>query len=175
MRLFLLLILCALGAATLSSQPSVVTINAYGGMVRECPSGDIVFAANPLQASGGTPPYHWSVTTPATMPPDVTLNTDGSFSSPATDWMTPDIYTFSVTVVDAAFQQGTGTITMQIGNIDSGCGGSGGTGDVTPGGGGGCSGALYGPWPAALVLLLTAWAALRIIRARPARPRHSTT
>ncbi len=66
--------------------------------------------AQTLTATGGVPPYVWQVTS-GSLPPLLTLSTDGAISGTPT---TPGLSTFSVTVTDSASHTASKSFTLAI-------------------------------------------------------------
>jgi hypothetical protein len=71
-----------------------------------------IYLTPPLAATGGTPPYAWSLqSAAATFPPGLTLNADGSISGTPSSSNT---YNFTVQVNDSASQTETAKLSIRV-------------------------------------------------------------
>lgn len=92
--------------ASSGGNPTVATTALPGGAV------NIQYITLPLSATGGTPPYSWSLTSPASaFPVGLTLNADGSITGTPT---TANNYTFTVQVTDSANLVGTANLGINV-------------------------------------------------------------
>lgn len=86
--------------------PSVATTTLPGGAL------NVTYLTPPLTATGGTPPYTWSLqSAAAAFPPGLVLNSDGSITGTPT---ASNTFNFTVQVADSASQTGTANLTIQV-------------------------------------------------------------
>jgi hypothetical protein len=89
-----------------SGSPAVATTALSGGAV------SIGYITAPVSATGGTPPYGWSLQSASnTFPGGLTLNADGSITGTPTSANT---YSFTVLVTDSVGQTATGNLSIKI-------------------------------------------------------------